>query len=607
MPTRVFKVYETHTRVIDPIAEQLIYSVLRQLGILHYFRSDKNDAIFISSDRHAISGAQDQQGRVRVSNDRCDVEIDPILNPVSTRWDMIKSANMQAHWNMYQNKNLDVPLFSDSVADVQVVEVMVPAAIDLRFSLKFNTIDGATNALESIINQHLQQSVVVPHDIAYSYPVDMDIATFLMMVYQCRRFENPPGFIEYLMQNSTEQIDIDIHRYDVDKDQDKQRRQLVVRKRQLNTIGILEYVDPKPVVEKVESYPDNFAVNFTYYFQFARPSNLRATFPIMIENNLVPVEYAGTEDTSMIRGLDGRWQDRSFNQFFQTLTPVNPANTRIKFPWYDDFEPPRSPITVEKFNSFFIGGILLPVDPPAGHTERKIVVDLKDLAGYHLHPTTLEIMKLHRQEKQIFTTNGIYNITVFQNQSMIPATKMELSDDLILTVDVQDLSKRYHLVLSEATDVIRMQDRWLNVLMEHRCFFPSTVAANLQTLITRGVYKIVPSHALLTLLRRCLGSGSIDPLIRQLITDGHCSSSIWDYTWTAEQFAHYISVTRSFVSSCYLYEELVTLGLDAGCITSNNIPPRYVHCVIDAVGARQGGLNANTPLRIIDSTISGSD
>ena len=600
MPVRAFRVWETHTRVLDPIAEQIAFSLLRQLGIERYFNDQGQ--VFVHTDRTAISRNTEEGGYVRVSNDRADFQVEYIFNPLNTQWSMDVFDNMQAHWMSLQRKNEHVPLFSDPVADVQVVESHVPTGINMEVTLAFNTIDGAMAAVEAINNIQHGTAITTVHDIVYTYPLDTYITNALFIIYKHRTFTPPKNFITYLIENSTAKIQLDARREDLGKDPKDRVMQLVVKRHQLGGLAVLQYTESAPEAEKIEQQTDRFLVKFQYMFQFSRPGNLRMTYPVMVENKLLPSEMVYEEPSSYIESLSGVYLQRSFNSFLRTWTPNNPPITCIRVPYYDDFNVPYSPVRAAQFNHFFLGGLIL------GSPTEAIVVDLSgDLGdGLRLHPKTVEIMKMQAADRSILKTNGIYNVSVFVNDTPLSTADISVTPDLVFTIDVRDMQKRYHLVISEATDVRQLDNKYLQVLMDNRCYFPSTVASNLQALIKRGVYKIVPSSPLLSLVRNCLYRGTIDPLIRKLIDDGHCEHDVWEYTQSADQIIHYTSITKSAVSTCYLFEELVKNAVAAGCIAASQVPSRFIEPVIDQTGVTQGSYYGwpNTPLRIIDANIT---
>ncbi len=595
-----FPVYEVNTRILDVVAKQVINSVIDKLNLWAYFR----DNVYLKGDRFAISTSENPKGGPRVSTDRVDVNIEPILNPANVKWPVDTMQNMTAYWHQMSNRLQEVPLFWDKDADVIVQESQMPTALVMEFTMKFNTPDGGQRAMDALLTQFRGDGTVIPHDLVYSYPASMELLCFLREVYN-KRFPNPPDkFIEYVQGiiSGGAEFGVDFRRESLSEPVEKQGRQFVIRRRQIGAVGVVEFPDNKPESEKSNQYLDRTVVRFMYTIQFARPVEMWATFPAVINNQLLPIEFFPDEETSTVDVISGYYTSRSINRFMTAYYSSRQSPTYlVRFPYYDDWVIPGTHSAAKmKFVPLWSIGITL----DDGDTT---TVDLKDVSGYQLHPRIRQLVELHAQRNELLLTSGLYNVTVFVNDLQINLTDISVSDDLIVSFTATDRLKRYHLVFSEATDASRLNPFWLNELVKNRCFFPSTIAENLKILVDRGAYRITSTHKLLSAIRTMLGDGSIDAVLYAMILDGLAPPEIWQYTLTAEQLVAYLSLTKSTHAehiNCYLYEIFVEKLVELDYIQSaSDVPPRQLTPVADRL-SYGGSHGCNTPFRIFNADIT---
>lgn len=592
MPFLDFPIQETATRIIDPVAEQITEALLRDLGLRDLFPG----SLYVrQEDRTGASLTSDANGAINLSRDRCDVVYDPVLNPAEVAFDALNFDATTAYGSTKLYKNARVPLFVDPLADVQVVERQVPCSLTMEVALRFKTYDVAQLAFDALVAKYDRSAVRNLHDVVYTYPLSMPLAMALMAVYRCRSVRATRSFVEYLQDCTAGALRVEVARDEL-ADGAAAAKALVVKQRALSVTGAIEFTQTKPEAElSAEGLPDRYAVRFTYKVQFFRPALLQMTFPVIVENQELP--YALFETTEHLRApaLDGVLQSRSLTHYLRGTRSL--PLPLVRFPFYDDFQVPKCRVTEYAFHTFWLSAFTL----DDGGTS----IDLTDLDDVALHPVVRAILALHTPA-DLFGDTALYNVTVFSNDQVVDASRLSW-DPLTWTVGVSasDRTKRYHVALSEATDLGHLDPKWLAVLLRYRCFYPLTILKNLNRLIALGYYTVAPSDALLGTIERCMQAGNLDSFIAQLIAAGHCGSELYQYASTAFQFADYISNTRSTLTGCYLYNELLDLALAAGCVDPSRIPGRYVKTSSGyPVGANFGGYNGpNTPLRIFRSAI----
>lgn len=559
MPTLYFHIPEVHTGVIDPVASQIVDAIIRDMNTKAAFNHQN---ITISSDHLSDAGSSDENSNIRITGDRCDVKMEVVSNPHKIRWDILNFSNVTSHGVSSRGQGDRFPLFSDGVAGVTAYEQSVPCNLNLEFAMKFTDKEDARRAESAIYTRYHSGAVFNNHDLKYSYPLSIQIVSVLYTFYKMRSaYYNVKHFVEYLRENASSLIAFETAKADANK------RRLVVERIQLQSLAMLEYDQERPEPVTVNQITDRWEVRFRYTVQFTRPDVLSIHFPSVIENALVPADVIPetAPTTFTMRNLEGILAQKSYNTFLRENSHISPANI-IRLPVYDEFMPTRSPATVYKYKPFLIAAFTL----DAGITS----IPLNGIEDAALHPTVVEIMK--KQGSDIFSTVGLFNVSVYSNGTLVNPKQLQIDDSLNLVVNMSDTLKRYHLVISEATDLRHISDVYMKVLIENRAFFAMVIAKNLQVLINKGRYVVVPSHPLVETITKLMRKNTLDGYIAALIAGGHTTTMAYQYAGSAYQFAEFISSFRSSVTEEFLYKELVEMWLTDGVVRADSIPAPQV-------------------------------
>lgn len=466
MPVLDFVIPEIITHVVDPVVRQVSYSVINDLGLRSFFGDD----VYFLSDSEGASASSTDNRQVKTQNDRCNITYEFALNPAEMKWDVMSFRHTQAYGTMGIHRKDQVAIFNDKVADVTLYETQVPCTITMEFSMQFGSKEMAAKVVSAIINKHHQASVVKPHDIFFDYPMSANLIYALYSIYKLKHPDKDVPFMTYLKDHSSQSVSY-LHNPNLP------HIELVIKRAQLSALGIMEFSQTKPEAEMNEQVANRFHVNFTYSLQFARPDNLKLYFPVVVSNQLIPERLIPAGETSFHPALVGVHPDIPVTLTLQEY--YKHSKYVIRYPDYDDFDPPRCPAVTFGFQHFLVMGFLL----DDGDTT---VIDLDtDLTPYKLHPITKEILQFHGRD--IFTTNGLFNITVFANDVQIDPALITITDDLKVIVEMTNPIKRYHLVLFEAMDLNHVDPRYWTLLEKYPDYFGIQILKNLRDLIKKGV------------------------------------------------------------------------------------------------------------------------
>lgn len=587
MPIRDLLIVESSSAILEPISQQMVYTILSRLGLRYTFENN----IYITNDytKPSITSDDDSHNAL-ISKDRCNVKMEVVWNPTEVKWD-INSFNLtQAYGIQGSTDKTLVPVLIDPQIDVYVVEQQVPCSMTLSFSLQFKNRESAFMAISAITNTSFRDSIINTHNLSYNYPITNELFICLHEIYKLRKNSMNQGFWTYLTRCSRGGT-----QYLQQRTGDKV--ELVVKRQDIRAIGVLEHTQSAPTVEEQDRGIDRFIVEFTYTLQFARPDVLRLSFPVVINNQLVPNWMLPPPIESELAKVTAILQERSIFGYLQS-TSLKPSLV-VRRPEYDDFKPPIQPITCNGFREFFNAVVLLDDTPTT-------TIDLLNL-GFHtqLHDTVVQIMKL--QGSSVFETTGLINLMVYCNDIPVDQSLLSIDENLVLTIAMQDRLRRYHLVISEATDLNLIDSKWFRTLIEYRTFFPITIIRNLQILIEKNFCYIDHHNKVLLLINDSIHNFSIDSQIQALIAAGHLNHYAYSYTATAEQFAQYLMQIISPVSGRKVYDEYIHFCIQSDLLTEAQLATGYIrqsngYPFLSTIN-RSVVPNFNIPLRVLESQI----
>ena len=540
MTTQYFQISNNSSTTFDMTIRQITKSVLHDLNISEYI-DDKS--ISINNDRNFDSSSEDENEALRLGSDnRCIITSEEITNPKNIKWMMDHLSSKMSHGRSSLNTETKIPLFYDQDSDIRLYELSQSCNIKLSFKIFFKDKDLATKLESLIVNKYHGDAAFNLHDINYSYPIGMDVASSMMYLYKLKKSYNKT-YVNYLQEYSTKEISLDVSKHD------NNEKRLMVRKNNLNTLALLEYDQDKPMAKEAGKLSSGWEIEFEYTLQFSKPDSLSLTFPSVIENQLVPNEMIPMGHDSNFKSVDlcGLFQEHTFNAASNLFYNYKHIITRL--PYYDNFYPtPNMPINLNKFKPIFISVLTL----DDGITS----INLNKLGDIKLHPTCLELIEKHG--KDIFNLDGIFNISVYSNGYLVDASKLTIDSSLTIFFKLSDRIKRYHLVLSEATDEQYMTMKYLSLLLNYRWFNSTFVLRNIERLRSLGILKTVASRELILLIKKLYDMKKISFYIKKIREAKHCNSDI-NQMYTMYNLIEYLLHKRSDITNKFLMDELLFL------------------------------------------------
>lgn len=477
MPLLNSVILETMTHVIYPISEQLSERLLDTLRIRNIF--DNN--IYYNADDVSVSKTSDSKHRAKLESDKCLIGVDYSLNPQDARWSMTNFSHTSAHGisKIYQAENQ--PIFFDKRADILLLEQIVPCSITLTFDLQFKSKEHAYLAFDAIINRFGNSSIIEHDDIVYTIPFPHQMLLALNRLYKMREFDDPLTFVEYLKAGSRKSISYEKNRYGTDTE-------IVILKNQFGILSEVTLGVNKPEAVMRNKLPAYFSVPFTYYLQFSRTNMLGLYFPSVIDNKLVTVDNIpnpGRVHPSLddVIGVDIPAQAYIYARYVDVY-----PHTIVRFPYWDDWVIPKGANMKGNYKPFFVGALTLDIDIDAGITSSTIdlINDFPD--EFKCHQVIIDALSI--QGEAAFKFDGLINISIYANDTRIDESLLSIDENLVITIDSTIKHRRYHLVLSELTDIRYLNPRYVPILIKFSDFFALTVVKNLDRLVEMGELEI---------------------------------------------------------------------------------------------------------------------
>lgn len=611
MPIINFPVAETGVRFFDPVIDQIVEGVLRKLALRDYFQK----GIYIKTSRRVYSLPDDGEGNLaNLVRNRADIEVQQILNPESVPWPQqyipLNNANygVSAEW-----RNETTAVFCDRVAGVDLHERTIPSGLEMAFELTFQTADAANFAFSMLTSNSHGDLITGLHDIVYSYPVEGLLLKTLADVHHMRR--SYTGTLpDYLSQYGKQRFQEEVRRTDIGLPNPV--TQLVIKRQQLGCPGLLEFDQKEPDVEYDAKLPSEYIVRFTYKVQFGRPDCLEMYLPTVIENAMVSPDYFTRTSQTIALDLSGQLINGNFTAVARTLQEERKNYSLARIPAWDDFNPPYGGFLRNlKYTPMVIAAFTM----DEGKLETGI--PLTDMSGISFHPILNTILS-RMSGTDLFTYQGILNVTVYVNNSVLDISNLRF-DPQTLTVYIKNIGTnvRYHIVVSEASDLQYVHPKWYTTLMEFRWFFPLQILKSIDILIGCKLYAVTTSPDVIPLVNGLMRNGRAKLILADMVKNGDTNNWVYQYMTTAMFFCDYLTNTKSMLlgqtpptntstdaaKSNYAGRNLMAAFIESGkrlgFINKSYYTAGYLRTPKGyPYGPNQGGFNGFvTPLRVFDA------
>lgn len=420
-------VTELYESIIRPAISDVINNVIDNMGLRHNtlvtFNGDSPQPLVFGS------------------------SIDSTQDPDNTRWNTTERVFVSYREETPEGVTLTTPVktgnnrvvFHDEPLGIAIKPVYYQSEIILTFSIRTRDRQTADRWRTSIMNKASQNVVERLHEINYHYPITKEYLYILARLHELR--EGVAGYGQSFQEWLKASLSPDVGLL---TQQNGENGLMVVREKQVGILGWFDF-DVPPVPEKGTDGA-TWTAEFDYHFCFDKPNALVMQYPLMVHNQVIPVECRDDTPTYTLDNLPlaPSFSRGYFDEIcsFTNRAPKMVAGIRI--PEFDTWYPtyvPRATTTAAT--------VLLQANPD----DLKEVINLEQLGDVSIHPRIINWLKQNPQWLSSPNHSPIV-LTLYKGYVQIAGEKLRIDKDLNVTyTDGFDLREMYHLRIGIVNDL----------------------------------------------------------------------------------------------------------------------------------------------------------
>lgn len=442
MPSHIYPVPEVERSVLRPSILSVIRDVLHQTQL-----TDKEVVVNMLGDSESvpvpgstINSPQTLEPNRLSSDESVTIEVE------------YADDDYQAMVVRQQDNH---PIFHDPKLQIEVKPIY--ARVDIQATVRYvgPSRSAANRWLNNIRRRCAQSQFVYHHTVGYHYPVPVIITEYLGRFQQMRLGSptNQGDFGEWLKQNMTT-------RWDIVNNMLGNKPALAIVETQTNIQGLFDFgLEPKPGA-KNDSNAGSWVVEFGYEFSLQRPDSMVFTYPLVIGNQMIPVELIAKTMPDNMYSYQ-RYQGMVAEAFNAITNEHHSASMvphyGVKYPYFDDWYPVN-----KQANYVALTSTLITVDT----SDPTNVANLSDLSdSFSFTDDFLSYMKV--SGKKMFTQyDSIFLIKVHRWDQYGGADSLRLEPDLtVRTAFDMNPDDMWHIcVYMLANPLFLSDDGWDDLL-----------------------------------------------------------------------------------------------------------------------------------------------
>lgn len=479
MPILTASVTELSHHVLELVSRQILDKFIVKMGINHII----NDNLYIKTKYSSISDTTDGELNARFRTNRLIADVTMQINPMSVKWNDILTFSHSGSYGISTNLYRNYPIFNDREFGIGLYELAAPCSILMSCSLHIQDRAIAYSLPLRFFNKFQDSSVMSLINLMYEYKLPNEIIKVLGSIYNHKRFTMKfESFYHYLRYWSNNTISMTKSILGND------REELVVKKYNIECLSVVEYSEEEPNTETTDSSTNMFTINFVITTQFNMVNTLILSYPIIIENQLLPIDVIPLPREMRERYVDGNTlMDQGIDQFSKKYKWLHTEYVQV--PFYDDWVvPPHCRLREYSHSPYFIGVCTIDEEYPS------TIIELQCNLGDNYRLPKISKQLLQRQE-EIYKggslhPDAILTLSMFYGDTPLDPSELFLTDDLELEHYGRRVNMPYRLVLSELTDLRYLNPRYYPLLLEFIQYLDYHVIAQLWWLIEKGAINL---------------------------------------------------------------------------------------------------------------------
>lgn len=441
MASHVYPIPEVHRSVTRPITIELIRQVLKMTGLNpNLFRTKMTgyaDAVPVPGT--TLDDTKDI-GKVRLSTDEKltieikEEDVGDLITPVR-----------------YPDNN---PVFHDTDLKIMMKPVLSLSKVTVSVVINVPSKVRAFNWLAEVKRRIYQAQMTNYHTITYHYPIPKPFVYYLIEMHRMREAVEPlnESFGEWVARCFT-------NRWTVISNIEGHERLFAIQEKQTNIYGWFDFEFEPQKPEKESDNAGGWQIQFDYSFHYQRPDSMVFAYPLVIHNQLLPVEMISTElleHRSTYNGYQGLTGSSYDKLVFHNNRHGMTEPEGIPDPPFDDWFPPKGP-----HEYIQLARTLIMVDP----NDKTNVASLEDFSeSFAFKDIILEYMR-DVNAKMLTRYKSIFHIQFYRWDSLIGPPDITIGRDLNLnTTFDMPLTDMWHVVISVlANPLLLDEDGWQDI------------------------------------------------------------------------------------------------------------------------------------------------
>ena len=424
MASHIYPIPEVHRSVTRPITMDIIREVLDITG----FNSDDFRTKMVGfSEAEQVPGTSLKQGETERPNR---LNTDEKLTMEISEEDVGDNTTPIRYPD-------NIPVFHDPALKISMKPVMSLAKATVAVVINVPSRVRATNWLYEVKRRVYQNQMTNYHTVDYHYPIPKPYTYYLLQMHEMRERVEGLGesFGEWMKRCF-------VNRWTVISNLEGNEKLLAIQERQTNIYGWFNFDFEPQKPEKNADNPSGWEIRFEYTFHYQRPDMMVFAYPLMIHNQVLPIEMIDTSTKDNITSYN-TYQGLTADAYDVVARQGNPYGFNdfvgLKEPIYDDwFIASDPPYYAQLIRS------MLSVDP----NDKRWALSFDDISdNFALKPYMLNYMS-KVNNKMLHLNHAIFFVRLYRWDSMLNYPDIEIGTDLRLTTSFDmDLKDMWHAVM----------------------------------------------------------------------------------------------------------------------------------------------------------------
>lgn len=434
MASHIYPIPEVHRSVTRPITMDIIREVMEMTGINP---SDFRTKMVGYADAESVPGS--------TINSK---ETAPNRLPTDEKLTLeIREEDVGNNMTPVRYPD-NTPIFIDKDLRITIKPVMSLVKATVSVVINVPSRVRAHNWLMEIKRRIYQLQLTNYHTVDYHYPIPKPFVYYLLEMHRMRESVEPlnENFGAWMKRCF-------VNRWTVLSNLEGHESIFAIQEKQTNIYGWFDFEFEPEKPEKESDNSGGWQIRFDYNFHYQRPDSLVFSYPLVIHNQLLPVEMIDTKQKDNITtydgytGLTGGAYDTIVSQT-QRYGMFDPPG--IPEPHFDDWHPSMSTP-----NHIQLARTLVTIDP----SDKRWALNIDDFSeSFTFKDSVVRFMK-DVNSKMLKMYSSIFHIQFYRWDSLIGLPHVNIDNALKLTTDFDmPLTDMWHGVIYVLSNPLMLDD-----------------------------------------------------------------------------------------------------------------------------------------------------